>query len=152
MKSAGILSILASCTSVFSAAAQEAPPDQAAELAKKLQNPVASLISFPLQSNLVLRIGEFNEFLRYNLTSSPSFRYRLAVIGILSSARSFPTFIRRMFSKAPPEFLKRTLTGSSWRWPAGRDRLDMCRTALGIPYRVFSSLPKNPSPAGFLPP
>src|SRR6266480_8107559 len=28
----------------------------------------------------------------------------------------------------------------------------MCRTALGIPYRVFSSLPKNPSPAGFLPP
>src|SRR5207302_2016157 len=70
MKSAGILSIIAWCTSALSAAAQEAPPDQAAELAKKLQNPVASLISFPLQSNFDFRIGP-SEGWRYTLNIQP---------------------------------------------------------------------------------
>ena len=115
MKSRYGFAIIACCIGALSVAAQEAAPDQAAELAKKLANPVASLISVPLQSNFDFRIGPSDEGWRYTLTSSPSFRYRLAVIGILSSARSFPTFIRRMFSKAPPEFLKRTLTGSPWR-------------------------------------
>jgi len=115
LKFAHAFTVIACCIDALSAAAQEAPPDQAAELAKKLQNPVASLISFPLQSNFDFRIGPSDEGWRYTLTSSPSFRYRLAVIGILSSARSFPTFIRRMFSKAPPEFLKRTLTASPWK-------------------------------------
>jgi hypothetical protein len=71
MKSAGILSILASCTSVFSAAAQEAAPDQAAELAKKLQNPVASLISIPFQSNFDFRIGPSDAGWRYTLNVQP---------------------------------------------------------------------------------
>jgi len=35
------------------------------DLAKKLQNPVASLISFPLQSNFDFRIGPSDEGWRY---------------------------------------------------------------------------------------
>jgi len=47
------------------------PPDQAAELAKKLQNPVASLISFPLQSNFDFRIGPSDDGWRYTLNIQP---------------------------------------------------------------------------------
>lgn len=71
MKSAGALSIIAWCTSTLSAAAQEAAPDQAAELAKKLQNPVASLISVPFQSNFDFRIGPSDEGWRYTLNIQP---------------------------------------------------------------------------------
>lgn len=63
--------------------------DDAAELAKKLSNPVASLISVPLQNNLDVGIGEFNGTrntlniqpvipvsLSENLNSSPVLFYR----------------------------------------------------------------------------
>ena len=39
------------------AVAQEAPPDEAAALAKKLQNAVVSLISVPFQSNFAFALG-----------------------------------------------------------------------------------------------
>lgn len=45
-------------TSVISA--QEAEGSDAAELAKKLSNPIASLISVPFQNNMDVGIGEFN--------------------------------------------------------------------------------------------
>jgi hypothetical protein len=47
----------------FNAIAQEAPKpaaNDAAELAKKLSNPVASLISVPFQNNLDVGIGQYN--------------------------------------------------------------------------------------------
>lgn len=45
-------------TSIISA--QEAEGSDAAELAKKLSNPIASLISVPIQNNTDVGIGEFN--------------------------------------------------------------------------------------------
>jgi len=71
LKFAHAFTVIACCIDALSAAAQEAPPDQAAELAKKLQNPVASLISFPLQSNFDFRIGPSDEGWRYTLNIQP---------------------------------------------------------------------------------
>ncbi len=71
MKFAHAFTVIACCIDALSAAAQEAPPDQAAELAKKLQNPVASLISFPVQSKFDFRIGPSDEGWRYTLNIQP---------------------------------------------------------------------------------
>jgi len=65
------ITIIACCVGALSVAAQEAAPDQAAELAKKLANPVASLISVPLQSNFDFRIGQSDEGWRYTLNIQP---------------------------------------------------------------------------------
>jgi len=71
LKFAHAFAIIACCIDALSAAAQEAAPDQAADLAKKLQNPVASLISFPLQSNFDFRIGPSDDGWRYTLNIQP---------------------------------------------------------------------------------
>jgi len=71
LKFAHAFAIIACCIAALSAAAQEAAPDQAADLAKKLQNPVASLISFPLQSNFDFRIGPSDDGWRYTLNIQP---------------------------------------------------------------------------------
>jgi hypothetical protein len=71
LKFAHAFTVIACCIDALSAAAQEAPPDQAADLAKKLQNPVASLISFPLQSNFDFRIGPSDDGWRYTLNIQP---------------------------------------------------------------------------------
>ncbi|KJF44296.1 transporter [Draconibacterium sediminis] len=44
----------------FLVTGQDEAKNEAAELAKKLSNPIASLISLPLQNNLDVGIGEFN--------------------------------------------------------------------------------------------
>ena len=57
------LASLCTLTCITNAHAQEAAAtdaDQAAELAKKLQNPVAALISVPFQSNTNFNSGPFN--------------------------------------------------------------------------------------------
>lgn len=62
---------LLACT-VHAASAEEAPAAdaQAAELAKQLQNPIASLISVPLQSNWDTGIGP-EDAMRYTLNVQP---------------------------------------------------------------------------------
>lgn len=49
----------------------EAAGDQAAELAKQLQNPVASLISFPFQNNFDFNLGPTDDGFKYTLNFQP---------------------------------------------------------------------------------
>ncbi|MGE0120075.1 MAG: transporter [Dongiaceae bacterium] len=64
--------LVAMCASIVPAAAQEKPAgDDAAKLAKDLSNPVASLISVPLQSNFDFRIGPDDDGWRYQLNIQP---------------------------------------------------------------------------------
>jgi len=128
------------------------PPDQAAELAKKLQNPIASLISFPLQSNFDFRIGPSDEGWRYTLNIQPVIPISIASDWNLIVRTIIPYIHQEDVFKGRARIFEEDIYGVPVEVTAGRDRLDMCRTALAIPYRVSSSLPKNPSPAGFLPP
>ena len=46
--------------------------DQATELAKQLQNPVASLISLPLQNNFDFNLGPNGDGFKYTLNFQPA--------------------------------------------------------------------------------
>jgi hypothetical protein len=65
--------LVAMCASIAAVAhAQDKPAgSDAAELARKLSNPVASLISVPLQSNVDFRIGPNDDGWRYQLNIQP---------------------------------------------------------------------------------
>jgi hypothetical protein len=51
--------------------AAEAEPDQDSELAKQLQNPVASLISVPFQNNFEFNLGPNDDGFKYTLNFQP---------------------------------------------------------------------------------
>jgi hypothetical protein len=65
--------LVAMCATIAMAAhAQDEPAgDDAAKLAKDLSNPIASLISVPLQSNVDFRIGPDDDGWRYQLNIQP---------------------------------------------------------------------------------
>jgi hypothetical protein len=62
-----VIALLIFCGARIALAQEQSSED----LAKKLQNPVASLISFPLQSNFDFRIGPSDEGWRYTLNIQP---------------------------------------------------------------------------------
>ena len=84
---AALLSALAFPTTALFA--QDATDDKAAEaeLAKKLQNPIASLISVPIQNNWDFGIGPANA-MKYTANIQPVIPFPSARIGTSSSGRS----------------------------------------------------------------
>jgi hypothetical protein len=77
LRALAVCGLIAICTLGTPAMAQEsgtatkAAAGDAVELAKKLSNPVASLISVPLQSNFDFRIGPDDDGWRYQLNVQP---------------------------------------------------------------------------------
>ncbi len=59
-------------------AAEPAPADDAAELAKKLQNPIASLISVPIQNNFDFGAGPNNDGFQYKVNIQPVIPFALS--------------------------------------------------------------------------
>ena len=55
-----LLLVFAFSLAMGSVKAQDKPEESAADLARKLSNPIASLISVPFQNNTDVGIGEFN--------------------------------------------------------------------------------------------
>ncbi|RPD39017.1 hypothetical protein [Chitinophaga barathri] len=71
------VALLLSASAVIQAAAQEKPESSAQELADKLANPVASMISFPLQNNADWGIGPYNGS-KYTLNIQPVIPFKLS--------------------------------------------------------------------------
>ena len=80
---------LVSAQASTSAVAQE--DDQATELAKKLQNPVAALISVPFQSNFEWGGGPNSEGFKYTLNTQPVIPISIAADWNLISRTIIPT-------------------------------------------------------------
>jgi hypothetical protein len=72
----GAICCLLGGTAVADEPAEKAPPDDAAALAQKLQNPVASLISVPIQSNWDFGIGPADA-MRYTVNVQPVMPFSL---------------------------------------------------------------------------
>ncbi len=60
-----------------SSAAATPSPDNAADLAKALTNPIASLVSLPLQSNFDFHLGPNRDGFRYTLNIQPVLPFKL---------------------------------------------------------------------------
>ena len=76
-KSITKISLLLSVMFTISAVAQDKPEASAEELAKKLSNPISSLISLPMQNNTDLGIGAYNGF-RNTLNIQPVIPFSLS--------------------------------------------------------------------------
>jgi hypothetical protein len=83
-----VVAALPSATAALSHGALADDQAAEAELVQKLQNPVANLISAPLQNNWDFGIGPANA-MRYTGTLQPAIPISSAIIGTSSPARSF---------------------------------------------------------------
>ncbi|MGH8644294.1 MAG: hypothetical protein ACREX4_07485 [Gammaproteobacteria bacterium] len=72
----GVAALALAATNLSAQDASTNAPDDAAELAKKLSNPVAALISVPFQNNFEFRGGPNHRGFRYTLNFNPSFQCR----------------------------------------------------------------------------
>jgi hypothetical protein len=133
MKSIGIglAVIMAACVAPALVDAQQAGADDAAELAKKLSNPVASLISVPLQANYDEKIGPAREGDRFTLNIQPVIPIELnkdwnvisrTILPITNQHDIFPgsghqsgigDIVQSLF------FSPKAPTASGWIWGAG---------------------------------
>ncbi len=144
MKFAHAFTVIACCIDALSAAAQEAPPDQAAELAKKLQNPVASLISFPLQSNFDFRIGPSDEGWRYTLNIQPVIPISIGSDWNLIVRTIIPYIHQEDVFKGPARIFEEDIDGVPVEVTRGPRPLGHVQDGLGDTIQSFFFSPKEP--------
>ena len=144
MKSTGALSVIAWCASALSAAAQETAPDEAAELAKKLANPVASLISVPLQSNFDFRIGPSDEGWRYTLNVQPVIPISVGSDWNLIVRTIIPYIHQEDVFKGPGLIFEEDIDGVPVEVTRGAGALGHVQDGLGDIIQSFFFSPKEP--------
>jgi hypothetical protein len=144
MKSEGTLSVVAWCIGALSVAAQEAAPDQAADLAKKLANPVASLISVPLQSNFDFRIGPSDEGWRYTLNIQPVIPISIGSDWNLILRTIVPYIHQEDVFKGPGRIFEEDIDGVPVEVTRGAGALGHVQDGLGDIIQSFFFSPKEP--------
>jgi hypothetical protein len=144
LKFARAFTFIACCMSAFSAAAQEAAPDQAAELAKKLANPVASLISVPLQSNFDFRIGPSDEGWRYTLNIQPVIPISIGSDWNLIVRTIIPYIHQEDVFKGPSLIFEEDIDGVPVDVTRGPRPLGHVQDGLGDIIQSFFFSPKEP--------
>jgi len=144
LKFAHAFTVIACCIDALSAAAQEAPPDQAAELAKKLQNPVASLISFPLQSNFDFRIGPSDDGWRYTLNIQPVIPISIGSDWNLIVRTIIPYIHQEDVFKGPARIFEEDIDGVPVEVTRGPRPLGHVQDGLGDTIQSFFFSPKEP--------
>jgi len=82
---------------------------------KKLQNPVASLISFPLQSNFDFRIGPSDEGWRYTLNIQPVIPISIGSDWNLIVRTIIPYIHQEDVFKGPARIFEEDIDGVPWR-------------------------------------
>jgi len=144
LKFAHAFTVIACCIDALSAAAQEAPPDQAAELAKKLQNPVASLISFPLQSNFDFHIGPSDKGWRYTLNIQPVIPRSIGSDWNLIVRTIIPYIHQEDVFKGPARIFEEDIDGVPVELTRGPRPLGHVQDGLGDTIQSFFFSPKEP--------
>ena len=120
------------------------PPDQAAELAKKLQNPIASLISFPLQSNFDFRIGPSDEGWRYTLNIQPVIPISIASDWNLIVRTIIPYIHQEDVFKGPARIFEEDIDGVPVEVTRRPRPLGHVQDGLGDTIQSFFFSPKEP--------
>jgi hypothetical protein len=142
------ITLLILCSARLAFAQEQSSED----LAKKLQNPVASLISFPLQSNFDFRIGPSDEGWRYTLNIQPVIPISIGRGWNLIVRTIIPVIHQEDVFKGPGLSFEEDIDGIPVEVTAARDRSDVCRMVLATSCKAFSFLRNSLSAAGFLAP
>ena len=143
MKRPHALALIALCVSALSATAQDAAPDQAGELAKKLTNPVSSLISVPLQNNFDFRIGPSDEGWRYTLNIQPVIPISIGKDWNLIVRTIIPYVYQEDVFKGPAIRLEEDISGIPIDLPPQR-RPPRVQSGLSDTVQSFFLSPKQP--------
>lgn len=134
----------------FPARAQDStvagPETSTEELAKKLQNPVAALISVPLQNNFDFGLGPSNDGFRYTLNIQPVIPISLNENWNLISRTILPLISQHNAVGAPIEAGGEFLEAIQ---PARRS-VDVNQDGLGDTVQSFFLSPVKPGPAGIV--
>lgn len=117
-------------TSLFAQDAATPSPDDAAELAKKLQNPIANLISVPIQNNWDFGYGDENA-MRYTLNVQPVIPFSISEKWNVITRTIVPFIYQESPVKGGPDlaslgditqsffFSPKEPTERGWIWGAG---------------------------------
>jgi hypothetical protein len=133
---------LAQAQSTATSATPPAGASQAQELAKQLQNPVAALISFPIQNNFDFKVGPDNGF-RYTGNIQPVIPVNLSAKWLMISRTILP--IVHQSDAFAPQIDDTDIGGESGVFGGSGEQ-----TGLGDLTQSFFFSPKTPLPGGII--